>query len=46
MRNFGVSDMDAHIARTATVRGVSVESLAPFRDMLVGGIVGSRRGRA
>lgn len=37
--DFGVADVDAHIARTAEVRGVSVESLAPFRGMLVGGIV-------
>ena len=39
--NFGEADVDAHIARTAEVRGVSVESLKEFRDMLVGGIVGS-----
>jgi nitroreductase len=37
--NFGEADVDAHIARTAEVRGVPVESLAPFRGMLVGGIV-------
>lgn len=39
--NFGEADVDAHIARTAEVRGVSVESLAPFREMLVGGIIGA-----
>ncbi len=39
--NFGEADVDAHIARTAEVRGVSVESMKEFREMLVGGIVGS-----
>jgi len=38
-QNFGEADVDAHIQRTAELRGVTVESLAPFRDMLVGGIV-------
>ena len=33
------ADVDAHITRTAAVRGVSTESLASFRQMLVGGIV-------
>lgn len=37
--NFNDADVDAHIRHTASVRGVPVESLAPFRDMLVGGIV-------
>jgi len=37
--NFGEADVDAHIDRTAQVRGVPVDSLKPFRDMLVGGIV-------
>jgi nitroreductase len=37
--NFSEADVDAIINRTATTRGVSVESLAPFRGMLVGGIV-------
>jgi len=36
------ADVDAHIARTAEVRGVTVESLAPYRDMMVGGIVKSK----
>jgi nitroreductase len=40
--NFGVADVEAHIARTAEVRGVSVESLKPFRDMIVGGIVNAK----
>lgn len=38
-KNFGETDVDAHIARTAEVRGIPVESLTPFRHMLVGGIV-------
>ena len=38
-QNFNEADVDAHIQRTADLRGVTVESLAPFRDMLVGGIV-------
>ena len=38
-KNFDQTGVDAHIARTAEVRGVSVESLTPFRNMLVGGIV-------
>jgi nitroreductase len=33
------ADVDAHIARTADVQGVSVESLARFRASLVGGLV-------
>lgn len=37
--HYGEADVDAHIARTAEVRGVSVESLAPFRSMLMGAIV-------
>jgi nitroreductase len=40
-KNFNEIDVDAFITRTATTRGVSVESLAPFRGMLVGGIVQS-----
>lgn len=38
-QNFNEADIDAHIQRTADLRGVAFESLAPFRDMLVGGIV-------
>jgi nitroreductase len=37
--NFNEADVDAHIRHTAAVRGVPVETLAPYRDMLVGGIV-------
>jgi nitroreductase len=37
--NFSEADVDAHIKRTAEVRGISTESLAAFRNMLVGGIV-------
>lgn len=33
------ADVDAHIARTAEARGATLESMAGFRDMLVGGIV-------
>jgi nitroreductase len=38
-KNFGEADVDAFIKHTAATRGVPVESLTPFRDMLVGGIV-------
>jgi nitroreductase len=37
--NFSEADVDAHIRHTASVRGAPVEALAPFREMLVGGIV-------
>ena len=40
-KNFNEADVDAFINHTAVTRGVSVESLAPFRDALVGGIVQS-----
>jgi nitroreductase len=40
-KNFSEADVDAFIKLTAGTRGVSVESLAPFRGMLVGGIVQS-----
>ena len=33
------ADVDAHMARTAEVQGVAVESLAQFRASLMGGIV-------
>ena len=39
--NFNEADVDAHINHTAQVRGVPAASLAPFRAMLVGGIVQS-----
>jgi nitroreductase len=34
--NLGESDLDAHLKRTAEVRGVAVEKLAGFRAMMVG----------
>jgi nitroreductase len=37
----GEAEVDAHIARTAEVRGVPAESMKELRDMLVGGIVNS-----
>ena len=40
-KNFNEIDVDAHINHSAKVRGVSPAALAPFRDMLVGGIVKS-----
>ena len=40
-KNFSEADVDGFISRTAALKGVSVESLAPFRDMLVGFIVKS-----
>lgn len=41
-KNFNESDVDAHIQHVAEVRGVSPETLAPLRGMLVGGIVQSQ----
>jgi nitroreductase len=38
-RNFSEADVDAFINRTASTRQVTVESLAQYRGMLVGGIV-------
>lgn len=38
-KNFSEADVDAFINHTAATRGVPVESLTTFRDMLVGGIV-------
>jgi len=40
-RNFSEGDVEAFIRHAAATRGVSVESLAAYRDMLVGGIVKS-----
>jgi nitroreductase len=37
--NFSEADVDAHLKRTAEVRGVALEALTPYRDMLVGGII-------
>ena len=38
-KDFGIADIDAHIAHVADVRGISVEVLQPYREMLVGGIL-------
>jgi nitroreductase len=38
-QDFSEADVDAFIQRTAEVRGETLESLAPYRGMLVGGIV-------
>ena len=40
-KNFSEADVDAFINHTAATRGVSVESLTPYRNILVGGIVKS-----
>lgn len=40
-KNFSEADVDALIRHTAATRGVPAESLATYRDMLVGGIVKS-----
>ncbi|MDB6022036.1 MAG: NAD(P)H-dependent oxidoreductase [Pedosphaera sp.] len=40
-KNFGEADVDSHIRHVAEVQGVPVETLAPLRGMLVGGIVQS-----
>jgi nitroreductase len=37
--NLSEADVDAFIRHIGSVRGATVEALAPFRDMLVGGIV-------
>jgi nitroreductase len=38
-KNFSEADVDAFIHQTAATRGVTVESLAQYRGILVGGIV-------
>lgn len=38
-KNFGEADVDVFINHAAATRSVGAESLAPFRQMLVGGIV-------
>lgn len=40
--NLGEADVDALVAKTAEVRGVSVEDLAPLKGMAVGGIVSGK----
>ena len=37
--NYSEVDVDAHLKHVAEVRGAPIESLAPFRGMLVGSIV-------
>lgn len=37
--DFNEADVDAHLQNVARVQGVPLESLAPFRGVLVGGIV-------
>jgi nitroreductase len=37
--DIGEADVDAHLRRTAAVRGMPVEALAGYRGMVVGGIV-------
>jgi nitroreductase len=37
--NFSEADVDAHLKNVAKIRGASMESLAPLRGMLVGGII-------
>ena len=39
--NFSEADVDAHLNNVAKTQGVPIESLAPLRGMLVGGIVQS-----
>jgi len=41
-KDLNAADVDAFIKRTSDVRGVPVESLATFRDALVGGIVNAQ----
>jgi nitroreductase len=40
--NFSEADVDAHIKHIAEVQGAPIETLAPLRGMLVGGIVQSQ----
>lgn len=40
--NLSEADIDAHIAKIASVRGVSLEDLAPLRAMSVGGIIAGK----
>ena len=37
--DFSEAEVDAHLERTAELRGIGVESLSGFRSMLVGGII-------
>jgi nitroreductase len=40
--DFTEADVDAHVARTAELRGVKPETLGGFRNMLIGGIVNAQ----
>jgi nitroreductase len=44
-KNLGARDVDEFLARTAQVRGVPVESLAPYREMIVGSLVSGPIGK-
>jgi nitroreductase len=37
--DFGEAEVDAHLERTAEIRGIEVESMSGFRSMLIGGII-------
>jgi nitroreductase len=37
--NFSIADVDAHLHNVAQTQNVQIETLAPFRGMLIGGIV-------
>jgi len=41
-RNLSAEDIDRYVARTAEVRGLSIESLAGFRKMMIGSLHGGR----
>lgn len=41
-RNLSTEDIDRYVARTAEVRGLSVESLAGFRKMMIGSLHGGK----
>ena len=41
-KNLGTDHVDRHLARTAEVRGVPVESLARFREMITGAVEKAR----
>lgn len=44
-KTFGEADVDAFIARTAEVRGISPSALQSYRDMMVGDVVKGPRSR-
>lgn len=41
-RNFGEADIDAYLNRIVTVRGTPRDSLAGYRDMMVGNLIKNR----